>query len=355
MHVSKLLLFALLITGTRSLLADSLMLKGGDQISGKIEKVQEGFIYFTTSYAGTLKIKTVDVLHIKSNESVMIRTDPKVEDDKRKATMGSDDQGNLTFQDQHGQVLKMSDISTVWDPAGQDPDFPPIKPWTFSVSLGINGSQTGSQEARGGNIYCNATHKSENTTLAINAAANYAETTYSNGFRQKTSDDRYLGLDYEWQPTEYSSWYARNIVSRNRLISVALRNSAAAGYGVYVWNRKKGGDLVTLLRLRAGFAHVYTSYLDGNEEENHISLDLGLLFQYNFECGIQWKTNISLQPKVGDFAQYYLAHESTLGIKLNLLNMGLSEEAGIRHEVSKTEDADSDPSTYWFFRIKRSW
>ena len=363
--------FALLLAASAAaatLTADTVKTTAGDVINGTITHIQGGKVTVKTAFADALTIPQEQVASIAyaSAEELYVRTDASKRDEKTLATISYDAEGKPVFipESDKAKALSIEEVSTVWDPAGEDPDFPPVKRWAYSASLGITGN-SGASNDLSVSAYLDAVRTGETTTFKAYGSYNQTRSEH------ELTAERYIGgLDFEHRPYEYASWYVRDEAQHNRFNDYKLRNVLGAGYGIYFWNEKteKG---VSLLRFRLGVAHTYTNHYTKKYPEtdsrdtvrdSDMALDVGLLFHYDFSTGVQWNTEITYTPLIDDLDKGTLVHESKLSYLLQELGAidarlsDISLEAGIRNEYqTRPEPGNVHTDTAWYVRLKKSW
>lgn len=364
-HSTLSLLACLLAVSGATLQADTVTTTTGDVLHGTIKGIQGGNITLETDFAGTLQIAKDKVAKVDytAEGEFYVRTDPANEEAKTLVKVGRDAEGNtiLIPTQEKAEALAITEASTLWTPGDTDPDFPPIKRWAYSASLGITGN-SGASNDLSVSAYADAVRTGEETTFKLYGSYNK---TRSEG---ELTAERYIGgLDFEHRPYEYFSWYVRDEAQHNRFNDYKLRNVLGLGYGLYVWNEKteKG---VSLLRFRTGLAHTYVEHYTHEENsdsrltDSDIALDLGLLFHYDFSTGVQWNTEITYTPLIDDLDKGTLVHESKLSYLLSELATidsrlsDISLEAGMRNEYqTQPEPGMNHTDTTWYVRLKKSW
>ncbi|MBR5588044.1 MAG: DUF481 domain-containing protein, partial [Kiritimatiellae bacterium] len=230
----------------------------------------------------------------------------------------------------------------------------------YSASFGMTGHE-GSSSDLSISAYIDAVRTTESNTLKLYASMNKAR---SDG--AATSEQYIAGLDFEERPKEHWSWYVRDEVQHNRFNDYRLRNVAAGGAGYYFWNDTIDGR-VSLLRFRFGLAHTYTDHYTkkpggDSVSDSDIALDFGLLYHYDFACGISWNTEITYTPLIDDLEKGIIVHEtkwSYLMKELGLVSERLSDvslEAGVRNEYqTQPEPGTNHTDTTWYLRLSKSW
>lgn len=358
-------------------LADTLTTTGGDVLQGTVKGIKGGKVTFETALFGTLVVPRENIAKLEcaadEGKVLLARTDPKTEA-KDEVRVGRDAEGNTVLipTRDKAKALALADVATLWAPDETDPDFPPPPPpppepkrWAYSASLGF----TGGSDKGGNNIsmsaYIDAVRTGENTTFKTYASMNKIR---SDGER---TAERYIGgLDFEHRPSDYCTWYVRDEAQHNRFSDYKLRNVLGAGYGLYFWNTKTEGR-TSLLRFRLGLAHTYVEHYthkwpnsasEDRVKDSDMALDLGLLFHYDFVCGVSWNTELTYTPLFDDLDKGTLVHESKLSYlmqELGMVNEKLSDislEAGIRNEYqTRPEPGNCHTDTTWYLRLKKSW
>ena len=359
-------LLALAVTASAALAqADTITTVNGDIIHGTIQRLRNGKVAIETDFAGTLRIPREKIKHVEYDPregTLFARVD--VEDKaKEEVRLGRDAEGNTVLipVDEKRKALALSDVATLWPSGTDDPDYPPIKRWAFSLSFGITGN-AGNTKDFTASAYADAVRTGENTTLKIYGSYNKTRSDHA------TTAEQYIaGLDFEHRPTDVVSWYARDEIQHNRFSDYFVYNVAAIGYGHYLINHTAPGGRTTKLRARLGLSHIHTEHYTksaggGRLTENDIGLDLGLLFQHNFKCGLGWQTEFTYTPMIDDFADGTLVHETRLTYTLRQLrriNRHLTDialEAGMRNEYKTQPDPGyCNTDTAWYIRLKKTW
>jgi len=364
--MTKPLLLACALAAAGLLAADTIRTTSGDVLNGTITGIKGGKVVIDTAFAGPLAIDQADIasMDYASETPMFARTDASSRD-KDEVRVSRDAEGNpvLIPTADKTRALALEEVATLWDPAEDDPDFPPVKLWAFSASLGLTGT-SGSSRDVSTSIYLDAVRTSEKTTFKAYASM---YKTRSDGV---ASAERYIGgLDFEHRPYEYASWYLRDEAQHNRFNDYKLRNVAGAGYGLYLWNTVTDGR-ASLLRFRVGLAHTYNNRYSkkwpattvrDTVHDSDVALDLGLLFHYDFVCGVQWNTELTYTPILDDFDNGTLVHESKLSYLMKDLGVvpalnDVSLEAGVRNEYqTRPQPGLCHTETTWYLRLKKTW
>ena len=342
-----------------SVMADRILTDNGDVITGKVTGIKAGKVTIETAFAGELSIdrELITEIEYENDANLFVRTDATSRD-KVEVSVSRDTEGNVLLipVSEKREALALDDVSTLWATDDADPDFPPVKLWSFSASFGMTGHK-GSSDDLTVSAYLDAVRTTEKTTLKLYASMNKAR---SEG--GPTAEQYIGGLDFERRPAAHWSWYVRDEMQRNIFSDYNFRNVLGAGAGYYFWNTVTDGR-TSLLRFRLGLAHTYINHTTQNvDNDSDIALDLGLLFHYDFACGIAWNTEITYTPIISDLSNGVVVHETKLSYLMKELGTvstkldNISLDLGMRNEYqTKTEGDVESTDTTWYLRLSKSW
>lgn len=336
-----------------------------DVIHGTIQRIRNGKVVIETAFAGTLRIPRDQIARLEydTDKPLYARLDPE-DKAKEEVRLSHDAEGNpvLIPVADKTKALALGEVATLWPADGTDPDFPPIKRWAFSLSVGVTGN-AGNTKDFSLSLYADAVRSTETTTLKL-----YGSMGKTRSEHALTAEQYIGGLDFEHRPTDIVSWYVRDEAQHNRFSDYWLRNVAAAGYGHYLINRNDHGR-ETKLRLRFGLSHAltvhYTKSFPGSQSrwrESDMALDLGFLFHHDFKGGLGWNTEITFNPLIDDLCEGTLVHETRITYTLRELRRihrrleGIALEMGMRNEFKTDPDPGyCNTDTSWYIRLSKSW
>ncbi len=362
--MNRCLFTLILLAAAFRLSADTLRMTCGDVISGTVTRIADGKIHIDTAYAGALAIDRSEVESVTYSEpgrTFYARTDVQ-RPDKAEAVLAEADDGSLRLVPVGGQgaALVLDEVATLWPTDGTDPDFPPVKLWSVSASLGLTG-HSGASDDLSFSAALDASRSTEKTTLKL-----YGSYYKSRSEGVETAKQLIGGLDLEHRPWERHSWYVRDEIQHNPYSNYKLRNVLGVGYGFYLWNTVTSGR-TSLLRLRAGFAQAHTEYYTrkpGGDRvtENDLAMDFGILFHYDFTNGLGWNTEITYTPLIDDWEKATLIHESKLTYTLNEFSLlsdrlkNVALEAGLRNEIqTRPAPGTRHSDNTWYLRLSKTW
>jgi hypothetical protein len=154
-----------------SVQADTVTLKDGSVIHGKILKIEGGTIALSTGFAGDLAIKQDQVASFETDEPVFVKT----KDNSTVLGKVGQKESELTVANASGSyATKVDGVKSSWRQGAEDPEVVALRRhWVFEVSTDIagkSGNSTGLSEALG----AVATLKTPTDALKFYAAANHS-------------------------------------------------------------------------------------------------------------------------------------------------------------------------------------
>jgi putative salt-induced outer membrane protein YdiY len=352
---SLLLLLALgagLLGGTAR--ADLLEFQDGDRYSGTIERITTNQIVLVTVHAGRVTVARSAVRRIVTAAPVTMAI---ANGDRVTGRIDTTPDGALAINTGHGtlQFTNAAAVTTVWLTTAPDPTLPPPPPgpvWKHSLAFDLQGKSGNSRALLMGGAV-DTVMSGPDTEFKLYAKGAYGKTDGS------LSDHRLFGgTDFERRFTASHSWYVRDEALRDEVQGLRFRNLLSGGYGYYVFRQE-----ARQLRLRSGLGYTYAAFMESahtnatasaREDDSAISMDFGLRYRERIGKHLTWSTDLTFQPNVDDFANYYATHESALSIPLAVPN--LTQEFGISHQyVSQPDEGKQKLDTTYFTRTRLAW
>jgi hypothetical protein len=332
-------LLALLVFTGAPLLADTVDIKNGARIIGKITKIDAGAVVVSTDYAGTITIKQSEVTSIATDAPVALRLASGTRYDGR-VTAGQG--GTVQIAGSDGTINTTIDkIAASWAAGEVDPLVD--RHWTYEASVDVSG-KTGNREQIGTAGEVRATLKTVQDMLQFYSAYNRQ---VSDG--AKSADQFKAGADYQNNFAGRYSWYVRDEGGFDRVKDIEIYNIAAAGLGFDIIKEPK-----RTLTGRAGLSFRYEAYRDPlTPDVKSAGLDLGLNSDLQFGDS-RLVTRIAYVPTFEDFGNYRLTHESFYQIPLAhpawKLRLGVSNDYN-----SQPPRGVEKLDTAYFTRLVLSW
>ena len=324
-----------------ALLADTVRLDNGDRLTGTVTQIHEGVLTLETEYAGTLSIPQSRVAGIATDGPVEVAAGTETAPAPAPATLEGD---------------ALAAVRSLWLPGAPQPGAvveapaPEKSPWSFSAALDARYTDGNSRGAVAGlNAEANYV-RPELWTLKLFTGAEYNKADGS------VSEHKvFAGADTDYFLTEKSSLYAREMLLTDRANDIRLRSTFGAGGGYYLY-KNPAGNLLEMLRLRAGLGHRYETHRAAQSgSSSAMTVDLGLRLHKALAENIAWTTEITHAPAINDFNDYLFTHDSRCGVDL-VKKWRLTYELGVQHAYNSRPAAGNVYlDTTCYARIRKSW
>jgi hypothetical protein len=320
-------------------LADTIEVKNGARIIGKITKIDAGSVVVSTDYAGTITIKQSEVSSIATDDPIAVRLASGTRFDGRVTTGPG---GAIQIAGSDGTITTTVDkVAASWAAGAVDPLVD--RHWEYEASVDVSG-KTGNREQIGTAGEVRATLRTLQDVLQFYSSYNRQ---VSDG--AKSADQFKAGVDYQNNFSGRYSWYVRDEGGFDRVKDVELYNIAAAGLGFDIVKEPK-----RTLTGRAGLSFRYEGYRDPlTPDVKSAGLDIG--FNSDMEFGnSKLVTRVAYVPSFEDFANYRLTHESFYQVPLAhpawKLRLGVSNDYN-----SQPPGGVERLDTAYFTRLVLSW
>jgi hypothetical protein len=281
--------------------ADTVDIKNGARIVGKITKIDEGAVTVSTDFAGKITIKQSEVTAISTDAPIAVRLASGTRFDGKVTSAGG---GALQIVSSDGTISTTVDkVAASWAAGAVDPLVD--RHWAYEASVDVAG-KTGNKEQLGTAAEVRATLKTVQDTLQF----------YSSYNRQvadgtKSADQFKAGVDYQNNFKGRASWYVRDEGGFDRVKDIEIYNIAAAGMGFDLVKEPK-----RTLTGRLGLAFRYEGYRDPRTPDvKSAGLDVGVNSDMEFGNS-KLVTRIAYVPTFEDFGNYRLTHETYYQIPL---------------------------------------
>ncbi|MDO8543226.1 MAG: DUF481 domain-containing protein [Opitutaceae bacterium] len=326
-------------TFTAFVQADTVDIKNGARIVGKITKIDSGSIVVDTDFAGTVTIKQSEVVTFATDAPVALRLASGTRFDGR-VTAGPN--GALQIAGADGTITTSVDrVAASWSAGAVDPLV--ARHWTYEASVDIAG-KTGNKEQIGTAGEFRAVLKTAQDVLQFYASYNRQ---IADGL--KSSDQLKAGSDYSNNFAGRYSWYARDEGGFDRVKDIELYNIAAAGLGFDIVKQPK-----RTMTGRLGLSFRYEGYRSPlTPDVKSAGLDVGLNNDMEFGTS-KLVTRIAYVPAFEDFGNYRLTHESYYQIPLT--NPAWKLRLGVSNDYNSMPPAGFEKlDTAYFTRLVLNW
>lgn len=324
--------------GVARLMADSVDVKGGARIVGKVVKIDDGAVVVETTYAGSISIKQAEVIAINTDAPIAVRFANGTRVDGK--VTGSGD-GRVKVANAEGKFAsEIAKVANSWGPGGRDPL---ERDWAYETAVDITG-KNGNRSQLGTAGSLRATLKGPSDTLQFYLAYDRQVTD-----SVKSSDQFRAGVDYTSNFAGKNSWYARNEGGFDRIKDIELYDVAGFGMG-YDFIKQKEQTFTG----RFGLSFRYEGYKNpATTDVKSAGLDFGFSHRLELPTGLL-VNRLTLVPAFEDFSNYRANHESFYEMPMAnsswKLRLGLSNDYNSRpgRGVEKMD-------TTYFTRLVLNW
>jgi putative salt-induced outer membrane protein YdiY len=227
------LLFVLgTIAGTTpGAMADTVQLKNGDVLTGKVVSFDAKKLKLTTSYAGDVAVAVAEVDRLTTDEPMILKW---VDGRETAGRIVTDADGSMRVDDGQGGVvpLALAEVSSF-------APVPPPRPWfrrRGEINVGFTGA-TGNTETQGYHVSGQARPEFGNNTFTISGQLNRSEAEID-GTTETTASNWRVLAQYDRFFTEHWYWFLNNGWENDDLKDLNVRISAATGPGYKFWDEE---------------------------------------------------------------------------------------------------------------------
>ena len=288
-------LAAAFFLSSQASVADTVWMKNGDRLSGKVLAVEEKKLVIETEYGGRLVLDRGKIKTFRSEQPLLVKThDGKL----LTQSVESAESGHIQI---HDQTIAIKDIQQLHKPKPLVTDLV----WDGNVDLSLN--------------YKNGESDSENYAIDLSTKARHeqwrhnADAKYRREFKDdvRTTDnwgaeyalDRFLGARWFWQ--------SRLSYKRDHVEEIAEQKSVGTGPGFQFWDNELGAFSVATLVNRSDY-----DYAEGGSEHFY---SLGAKWDYRRNLigrNIQLFATGELGKPLSSVADY--SFESALGLRYKI-------------------------------------
>jgi hypothetical protein len=332
----------LAICGAARLAADSVDIKGGTRIVGKIVKIDDGAVVVETTYAGSISIKQAEVVAINTDAPIAVRfangnrVDGKV--------TGSGD-GRVKVANAEGEFAsEIGKVAASWAAGGKDPALVALeRGWAYEAAVDVTG-KNGNKSQLGTAGSLRATLKGLSDTLQFYLAYDRQVTD-----SVKSADQFKAGVDYTSNFAGKNSWYARNEGGFDRIKDIELYDVAGFGMGYDFIKQKK-----QTLTGRFGLSFRYEGYKNpATTDVKSAGLDFGFAHRLELSSGLL-VNRLTLVPAFQDFSNYRATHESFF--ELPMANASWKLRLGLANDYNSRPGRGVEKmDTTYFTRLVLNW
>jgi hypothetical protein len=324
-----------------SCLADTVTMKDGTYLKGRIERIASGVLEMRVPALGEANVQRLQLAQVESfvtDDAVLVSSGGVVARGAAHAAGGR-------VASQGGAETSPLDASLeLWrDPALRPAETAGQRQWTMQADVdvsGRNGVVMGSGFSSG--FSAKGVAKANTVTAGVRLVR-------AKSGNQTSADDLHVTASYETNPTDVVFWYVRSDSGYDNARLIDFFSVNAAGWGFRLYADAKGK-----LDARLGLAHRYEQYASETQATLAApSADIGLLFTRELGWAA-WDTSLNFVPSFQTTGDFYVRHETSFNV---LRNAGpLSLRVGVSNDFrSKPLPTQVKTDTSYFLRTTYVW
>ena len=332
-------LYLLLLTA--SCLADTVTMKDGTFLKGRVERIASGVLEMRVPSLGDANVQRLQLTQVES----FITEDDVIVSSGGVVLRGVANAAGGRVASKGGAETGPLDSSLeLWrDPSLRPAETAGNRQWVNQADVdvsGRNGVVVGSGFSAG--FSAKGVTKANTLTAGVRVVR-------SDAGNQTSADDLHVTASYETNPTDIVFWYLRSDTGYDNARQIDFFSVNAAGWGFRLYS-----DALGKLDARLGLAHRYEVYDSPNQHALATpSADIGLIFSRELGWAA-WDTALSFVPSFQETGDFYVRHETSLNV---LRNAGpLSLRVGVSNDFrSKPQPTQVKTDTAYFLRTTYVW
>jgi hypothetical protein len=282
-------------------LADTVWLKNGDRLTGKISVLDGGKLLIETDYGGSIPVKWSQVATLESNQQLLIKQDD-VTGEMAKSLQAADD-GTVTLSNGAGpRTVELASITQIIHPKPLIQDLT----WKGNVDVALDYKRA---ETDTDDYDVSFDTSARHGLWRHNGKANYNRE-YRDGVTATENWDAEYALDRFID--EHWFWQGRFEYKRDKVEDVRRQRTLGTGPGYQFWDNELGAFSLASLANRSDY-----EFADGNKESF-------------YSLAMKWDYNRYLVGKT-----FELFSNGEIGKPLeNVADYEFDAEVGLRYKVT---------------------
>ena len=321
------LLCLAVFSASTPLLADTVWLKNGDRLSGKIRVFDGGKLLIQTDYGGSISIDWKQVKTLESDQELLVKQDA-YSGEKAKSLKASDD-GKVVLANGEPKTVELASIQQIMKPKPVVEDLV----WKGNVDVAMD--------------YQRAEKDTDDYDVNFKTTARHgrwrhtAEGEYNREFQDDVVTTDNWGAEYALDRflTEKWFWQGRLSYKRDKVEDLAQQRVVGTGPGYQFWDDELGAFSLGSLLNRTDY-----EYDDGGKDNFY---SLAMKWNYNrYLIGkrVEFFTNGEVGRPLSNVADYALDAEMGLRYKVtDWASLNLKAEKDV---ISGTQDSDLSKTRY---------
>jgi hypothetical protein len=300
MH-SRTLLFLALCAASAPALADTVWMKNGDRLSGRIILFDGGKLVLETDYGGTVPLKWSQVASLESDQELLVKQDD-ITGERAKSLQRAEDGKVILANGDAPKTVELGSISQILKPKPLVEDLV----WSGNLDLSLD--------------YKQAERDTEDYAASFRTKARHGRWRHigSGKYNREFQDD--IKVTENWSGeysldrflTEHWFWQGRLDYKRDHIEEVEQQRTIGTGPGYQFWDNELGAFSLASLVNRGDYDY-------SNGESDHF-----------YSVGLKWDYNRYLMGKTFELFSVGEVARPLSGVA----NYSLDAEAGLRYKLT---------------------
>ena len=326
--LSRTLLCLAVFSASTPLLADTVWLKNGDKLSGKITVFDGGKLLIQTAYAGAIPIDWKQVKTLESDQELLVKQDA-YNGEKAKSLQAAED-GKVTLA--NGEAPKTVELASIQQILKPKPVVEDLV-WKGNVDMALD--------------YQRAEKDTDDYDVGFKTSARHgrwrhiAEGEYNREFQDDvvTTDNWRAEYSLDRFLTDHWYWQGRLNYKRDKVEELSRQRVVGTGPGYQFWDNELGAFSLGSLLNRTDY-----EYSDGGKDDFY---SVAMKWDYNrYLIGkkVEFFTTGELGKPLSGVADYSL--DAELGLRYKVTEWASLNLKAERDVISGTNDADLNKTRY---------
>lgn len=325
---SRILLCLAAISACTPALGDTVWLKNGDRLSGKIKLFDGGKLLIQTEYAGAIPIDWKQVKTLESDQELLVKQDAYT-GEKAKSLQAADE-GKVTLA--NGETPKTVELASIQQILKPKPVVEDLV-WKGNVDVALD--------------YQRAENDTDDYDVDFKTSARHgkwrhiAEGEYNREFQDEvvTTDNWRAEYALDRFITDQWFWQGRLTYKRDKVEELSRQRTVGTGPGYQFWDDELGAFSLGSLLNRTDY-----EYSDGGKDNFY---SLAMKWDYNrylIGKSVEFFTNGEVGKPLSGVADFAL--DAELGLRYKVTDWASLNLKAERDIISGSDDADFSKTRY---------
>ncbi len=302
--------YALLLTGVA--MADQIVLKNGDRLTGKIVKSDQKTLTLKSDSAGTVTIPMDAIVQISSDQPLHVTAKDGqtalglVSANADKLEVKTTDKGNVSFARDSVTAVRSNEEQAAWERM-QHPNLGQLWAGTFDAGLNLT---TGNAKTSSFSLAFNAARATTKDKISLYATSIYARNS-TTGRSLLSANAKRGGGRYDYNLSSRSFAFGFADLEADDFQDLDLRVNVGGGGG---WHAVKT-DRLTMDFFGGGSLN--KEYFSGGLKRTSGDLVVGSAFSWKLTSVFQFKEQTVFFPNMSELGEYRINFDSSMSATLS--------------------------------------